>query len=158
MAARPNQLVIENRTPIGARVVIAAIGTVPLIFPGWKLQPWTIDFGLFAVGIWVIVLGAAGLGLAFIAVALFSSDEILRVEHGLIHLHRSSIFGTIRRRYTPDQVRAITLKISDWSDGPDTYSVRVEFTKDRRSFISQTFHKKADAEALQTQISNAFGH
>ncbi len=153
MVTRPPQLVIDHRMPLGARVVIATLGAVPLILPGWALAPWRIEFGLFAAGLWIIVIGAAGLGLAFIAVALFSSGQTMRVEPGVIHLQRTEIFGTTRRRYTSDQVRAIALKTTDWSDGPDTYSVRVAFAQDR-PFISQSFSKKSDARALMAQISN----
>lgn len=146
--------VLNNKTHIGVRLLFGCFGLVPLIWPAWDLQPWTIPFGIFAVFFWIIVLGAMALGLAIILLMVFAPQQQLTISPSEIKLDRHSIFGASHRDVTVSDVEDVTLERTEWQDGPDSFSIRVSL-KGATNFVTSPIASEAEAQKLLQQTKDA---
>lgn len=147
-------LILTNHIRPGARLLFGGFGLVPLLWPAWALHPWTIPFGGFAVAIWIIVLGAVALGLVIVGAMIFAPDVTLTIAEDKIVLERKSILGSNQRNLRTSDITNVSIKVTEWQDGPDTYAVQVSLASGR-PFQSEPIPTKDAAELAVLDVHSA---
>lgn len=120
--------------PTGARVALFLIGVFPftapyelLVRPGWHGW-WNPVFVVSAL----ISAGAVVIAIAVLAAAVAGKSQHARFDRRLGHLELTEWAPVVRRRVSIVPFRfvaAIDLHTKEWTEGTDTYSVRVTTTE-----------------------------
>ena len=150
-------LEVTSPMPVGRRLVFGVIALIPLLAPyelllkpGWEtiLHP---AFGLAAL----ISLGAM-LVSAFLMFAAIAGLES-RVGFDLRRRTLTTAFWApvvplTQRTYSINDLLAVRLETTEWSEGPPSYSLKIE-TLDGRSLRLMSDEDRSEAEAVQSRIA-----
>jgi len=157
-----DQLEINSPMPVGRRLLFAVLALVPLlapyqllIAPGWEsiLNPF---FGFAAL----ISLGALAVSgfLVWAAIAgIESTARFDRQRRTLTTVARAPVMPLQSRTYSLDDLRAIEVETTEWSDGGPSYSLKID-TADGRAFKLLAEYDKAEAEEVRRQVSRFLAH
>jgi len=159
---RGDRLEITSPMPVGKRLLFAVLALVPLlapyqllIAPGWEsiLNPF---FGFAAL----ISLGALAVSgfLVWAAIAgIESTARFDRQRRTLTTVARAPVMPLQARTCSLDDLRAIKVETTEWSDGGPSYSLKID-TADGRAFKLLAEYDKAEAEEVRRQISHFLAH
>jgi hypothetical protein len=141
----------------GLRAFFFLIGLVPLaapyellIKPGWE----TIFHPFFALA--AIISGGA-----LVVSALFVWASVAGIEAGarfdrrrrtLTTVERAPVMPTRTRTRPLDELRAIEIEKTDWSDSGPTYSLRLGFADGQALKLLASFARPEEAEAVRRRI------
>lgn len=157
-----DRLEITSPMPVGKRLLFAVLALVPLlapyqllIAPGWEsiLNPF---FGFAAL----ISLGALAVSgfLVWAAIAgIESTARFDRQRRTLTTVARAPVMPLQARTYSLDDLRAIEVTATEWSDGGPSFSLEID-TADGRAFKLLAEYDKAEAEEVWRQISRFLAH
>lgn len=158
MMGRMTETTVElaNVHSTAKRVVLGLVGLGVAIFPVWDLWPGIASLSLVSPVFWIIGLGAAGIGLALLAAAIFGRSVVLRVGPEGIMLHRDSPVGRRTTVVSPEALGPIRVERQEWSEGPATWRVAVEL-RGTKPLLSDDFRDPAGAEQLAARLAVALG-
>lgn len=147
---------MNGRLGPGTRLVLFASGLVSILVPAWELRHAFVQFGWWTIACGVIVAGAWGVGLAFVACAVAGDSVTWTFEDaGLLVEQRSPL----RRRYLlvegPDIART-EIRAESWSEGPDTFNL-VLHLRTGESLRSAAFGTRQAAEGLDAAVRARLG-
>jgi hypothetical protein len=149
---------LEIRSPMrpGMRVLIAAVGFVPLLAPyellirvNWEhyLNPFFVFAALIAAG----ATAVSGL-FFFAAMAGVSSNMVFDRRAGTFsYSAQAPLVRRNRHVYPLADVRAAEVGMTDWSDGAPTYHLRVTLN-DGCVFDSGSSWAREPVEAMQARV------
>lgn len=149
-------VVLRNRQSPFKRAVLGTGGAAALILPAADLWDGLVVPSLVAPFFWVIVLGAAAVGAAFLAGAVLGDETELRVAGGRITLARANLLRKSLDSLAPGDIRAVTIVAHEWESRPETYSVEVRLTRGRPVCSGEIATREA-AEALAGRLRAALG-
>lgn len=155
-------LEVVSPMPVGRRVMFALVSLVPLIAPYELLihvrwTDWRHPAFFFAAG---ISLGAICLSalLGFAAVAGLEQRMRFDLRRSLLTYSARSPLAGRRTVILPfASIERVEVMTHGWSDGPDTYSIRVVAT-DRREFHSGSSDSHDLVESHAERIRVATSH
>jgi len=154
---RGDRLEITSPMPVGKRLLFAVLALVPLlapyqllIAPGWEsiLNPF---FGFAAL----ISLGALAVSgfLVWAAIAgIESTARFDRQRRTLTTVARAPVMPLQARTCSLDDLRAIKVETTEWSDGGPSYSLKID-TADGRAFKLLGGFDQAGVEAVRRRVS-----
>ena len=154
---RGNRLEIISPMPVGKRVVFVVLALVPLlapyqllVAPRWEntLSPF---FGFAAL----VSLGAMAVSAFLVWAAIAGIESTARFDRHrrtVTTIARAPVMPLQARTYALDDLRAIEVEKTEWSDGAPSYSLRIG-TADGRAFKLLAEYDRAEPEAVRHQIS-----
>jgi hypothetical protein len=152
-----DRLEIVSPMPLLKRLLFLLLALVPLlapyellVAPGWEsiLNPF---FG-FAALISFGALAVSGF-LAWAAIAgIEPTARFDRQRRTLTTVARAPVMPLQARTYSLDDLRAIEVETTEWSDGGPSYSLKID-TADGRAFKLLAEYDKAETEEVRRQIS-----
>ena len=154
---RGNRLEIISPMPVGKRVLFAVLALVPLLAPYQLLiaPRWENLANAFFGFAALISLGALAVSafLIWAAIAGIESTALFdRRQRTLTTVARAPVMPLQARRYSLNDLRAIEVEKTEWSDGSPSYSLRID-TADGRAFKLLAEYDRAEPEAVRHQIS-----
>jgi len=154
---RGEELNITSPMTPGLRAFYLLIGLVPLaapyellIKPGWQ----TIFHPFFALAA-IISGGAVALSALFVWIAVAgieSSARFDRRRRTLTTVERAPIMPTRTRTRPLDELRAIEIEKTEWSDSGPTYSLRLECADGQKLKLLASYARPEEAEALRRHL------
>lgn len=154
-------LELNEQTTAGVRAFIFLAGLVPLLAPYELLirTKWEDLFNLFFLVALFISLGALFVSAFFIFFALAAYNRRLVFDRA----NRSLTYGTSHVlqpyrecHYAFDQLVSVDVEAHDSSDGPQTYSLRLE-ARDGSRFGIGYFNDRAQVDGLRDSIADWVG-
>lgn len=157
--------VVELRTRFsaGKRFALALVGLVPLLAPyELLLKPGWTDVRSVAFGVALAVsLGAMSVSGFMVFAAVAGLDRRIVLDGGtrqLLFTQRSPLSVERTRVWAFDAVEAVEVAVNTWSEGPDTYWVRVRM-HGGEELSSGSTNSRSDAEhhvaAIRKMIDGA---
>ena len=147
---------LANVHSTAKRMVLGVIGLGVAVFPIWDLWPGFASLSLVSPVFWIIGLGAAGIGIALLAAAVFGRSVVLRIGPEGIVVHRESPVRRSANRLPPEALGPIRVERHEWSEGPATWRVTVGL-KGSKPLVSEDFRDPAGAEQLAARLASALG-
>ena len=154
---RGDELNITSPMTPGLRAFYLLIGVVPLaapyellIKPGWQ----TIFHPFFALAA-IISGGAVALSALFVWIAVAgieSSARFDRRRRTLTTVERAPIMPTRTRTRPLDELRAIEVEKTEWSDSGPTYSLRLECADGQKLKLLASYARPEEAEAVRRHL------
>jgi hypothetical protein len=154
---RGDELNITSPMTPGLRAFYLLIGLVPLaapyellIKPGWQ----TIFHPFFALAA-IISGGAVALSALFVWIAVAgieSSARFDRRRRTLTTVERAPIMPTRTRTRPLDELRAIEVEKTEWSDSGPTYSLRLECADGQKLKLLASYARPEEAEAVRRHL------
>ena len=154
---RGDELNITSPMTPGLRAFYLLIGLVPLaapyellIKPGWQ----TIFHPFFALAA-IISGGAVALSALFVWIAVAgieSSARFDRRRRTLTTVERAPIMPTRTRTRPLDELRAIEVEKTEWSDSGPTYSLRLECADGQKLKLLASYARPEEAEAVRRRL------
>jgi hypothetical protein len=148
------ELVHRHSTP--KRVVLAVVGLCATIWPLWDLWPAIVPISAVSPVFLVIVLGAAGIGLALLAASLFGDSTVLTIGPEGVFVERENLLRQRLDRLDPKDIGPITVTAHEWSDGPKRWRVTVQ-VRGFKPVSSPDVPTAAEAEAIAAGLARALG-
>lgn len=152
---------IVSRMPLGSRIVIGLAGTIPLLAPyelfvrpGWE-GSLSLAF-LFAL---IISTGAVVVSGLFVFAAIAGLNAHMRFDAGdsVFTYVRSAPVLPLKSVSVPfGLIDRVEVAVHTWSEGPDTYSIRV-VAADGRTFDSASSESRAEVEGHAEHIRSLLG-
>lgn len=149
-------LEIESPMPVGKRVVFFLLALFPLLAPYqllWKPR-WTGYLNLFFLFALLVSAGAMCVSalLAWAAVGGIRSRMTFDRTRGLFtYTAWAPAMGTRTTRVPLDAIAAASVKVHEWSDGPDSYSLEIS-TRDQKTFATSSSWSRSEVEALRERV------
>jgi hypothetical protein len=152
-----DQMEITSPMPVGKRVAFFVLALVPLlapyqllVAPGWEnlVNPFfafaaLISLGALAVTAFLVWAAIAGIE---------STARFDRMRRTLTAVARAPVMPLQSHTYTLDDVRAIEVETTEWSDSGPSYTLRID-TADGRAFKLLAGYEKAEVEEIRGRIS-----
>ena len=152
-----DELNITSPMTPGLRAFFFVIGLLPLaapyellIKPGWQ----TIFHPFFALAA-VISCGAVAVSGFFVwasVAGIESSARFDRRRRTLTTVERAPVMPTRTRTRSLDELRAIEIEKTDWSESGPTYSLRVDCAGGWKLKLLATYSRSEEAEAVRRRI------
>jgi hypothetical protein len=154
---RGDELNITSPMTPGLRAFYLLIGLVPLaapyellIKPGWQ----TIFHPFFALAA-IISGGAVAVSALFVWISVAgieSSARFDRRRRTLTTVERAPIMPTRTRTRPLDELRAIEVEKTEWSDSGPTYSLRLECADGQKLKLLASYARPEEAEAVRRHL------
>jgi len=150
-------LEIVSPMPPLKRVLLLLLALVPLlapyellVAPGWEniLNPY---FGFAAL----ISLGALAVSAFLVWAAIAGIESTARFDRQrrtMTTVTRAPVMPLQARTYSLDDLRAIEVETTEWSDGGPSYSLKID-TADGRAFKLLGGFDQAGVEAVRRRVS-----
>ncbi len=153
-------LTYKTRFPVALRLGLLLISLFPLwgaydlLFGGVR---WNSYFNFFFLFVLVIALGAFSLFAGLAAAAIFGMAQkiIIDPKQGKVIRSWRNFLPQLRREEYPfNYVRDIEVLTHVWSEGPDSYSLRLHLTSGEDfPIVEMTDRKLAHAEAAKIRVA-----
>lgn len=147
---------LANVHSTAKRIGFAAIGLAVAIFPNWDLWPGIASVSLVSPVFWIIGPGAAGIGGLLLFGAVFGPSTVLTVTPAGLDLLEENLVIQRHRVLRADDLGPVTVVLHEWSEGPDTWRVKVAL-KGSRPLVSEDFPDRKAAEDLAARLTQALG-
>jgi hypothetical protein len=157
MVERGDELNVTSPMTPGLRAFFFLIGLVPLaapyellIRPGWQ----TIFHPFFALAA-IISGGAVMLSALFVWAAVAgieSSARFDRRRRTLTTVERAPVMPTRTRTRPLDELLAIEIEKTEWSDSGPTYSLRLDCADGQKLKLVASYARPEDAEGIRRHI------
>jgi hypothetical protein len=157
-----DRLEVTSPMPAGKRLLFSVLALVPLLAPyelllkpGWEsiLNPF---FGFAAIVSLAAILVSAFLVWAAIAGLESRARFDLRLRT-LTTASRAPVAPLTIHTYSLNDLLAVKVETTEWSDGFPSYSLRIE-TADGRASKLMAGHDKTKVEAVRSQIVRFLSH
>ncbi len=157
VAESGGRMEISSPMPIGKRLAFLVLALVPLlapyqllIAPGWEgiLNPY---FAFAAL----VSLGALAVSTFLVWAAIAGIESTARFDRGRRTLTTAAgapVMPLQTRAYALDDVRAIEVDTTEWSDGGPSYTLRID-TADGQAFKLLAGFEKDEVEEIRRHIS-----
>jgi hypothetical protein len=157
---REGRVEIVSPMPTGIRVLLAVAGVFPFIAPYELLfaVDWNDYFSLAFAFALAISVGAAAVGLLFLYASVGGIGSVLAFDpqRRLLTYTTTSILRPRRvSTYSLDQVTGIDVRTHEWSEGGDSYAVRVRVGDD--VLETGTSSSKEEVEAWKARVERILG-
>ena len=150
-------LEVTSPMPVGRRVVFGLIALVPLLAPyelllkpGWE----TIFHPLFGLAA-LISLGALLISAFLMWAAIAGLESRVRFDlqrRTLTTAFWAPVVPLTERTYSINDLLAVRLETTEWSEGSPSYSLKIE-TLDGRSLRLMGEYDRSEVEAVQSRIA-----
>jgi hypothetical protein len=149
-------LVLVERLPGFARLLLLAAGLFCIAVPAWELRQAFRELGWWTAFFGVIVVGAWSVGVSLVLAAIAGDDRTWTIADGKLVLDRQSLLRRRTDTYRLWDFRSMQVEVNTHDSGPDTYRVVMHL---RRGGVLQTPDRatREGAEELKADIRRRLG-
>jgi hypothetical protein len=140
----------------GARLVMALAGFAVCVTVLRDLSGALVPFSFLSLFIGIGVVGACSWGLAFILLSSFGESLSVTLRQRDLLVERINPWWVSRRRFSGKDIAAVTIRTSNWSARPDTFTLVIAL-KNGRAFETPTLASIRRAQELETELRARLG-
>ena len=145
-----------TRFPSVLRAVLMALGLGACIWPAVSLWRGIYPFNVLSPFFLVIVVGAIGVGAAFVLGAIFSPETRWHLLDGKVRLDTQNLLSRRSLEITAGDVEDLAVRTIEWDSRADTWSVSMRL-RSGETFETPDYGKRAMAESKRAAIAAALG-